>query len=141
MKGSHRHPFLKSCHYSRKRGMRTGTIVVSHLSALHSTTTTTTTPAGSYLPSYPSIILDASRLGRDPAHNRRHAPMVYHEKYSFANWPEKHTFPVSDDLPPNHRGKFEENERLSHPPITRVTIIIHSVLFSRWISLHVSHMS
>jgi acetoin utilization deacetylase AcuC-like enzyme len=36
----------------------------------------------------------ASRHGLDPAINRFHAPIVYHENYSFDNWPEKHTFPM-----------------------------------------------
>jgi hypothetical protein len=35
-----------------------------------------------------------SRRGLDPYCNRFHAPIVYHENYSFANWPENHTFPV-----------------------------------------------
>jgi hypothetical protein len=37
----------------------------------------------------------SSRLGLDPSLNRFHAPLVYHENYSFADWPEHHTFPVS----------------------------------------------
>lgn len=41
-----------------------------------------------------SLGLAASRLGLDPALNRFHAPLVYHENYSFSNWPEKHTFPM-----------------------------------------------
>lgn len=39
-------------------------------------------------------MLAASRIGLDPQLNRFHAPIVYHERYSFANWPEKHTFPM-----------------------------------------------
>lgn len=38
--------------------------------------------------------LACSRKGLDPALNRFHAPMVYHEDYSFADWPETHTFPM-----------------------------------------------
>ena len=38
--------------------------------------------------------ISASRLGLDPAQNRFHAPIVYHEQYSFDGWPEKHTFPM-----------------------------------------------
>ena len=34
----------------------------------------------------------ASRIGLDPALNRYHAPIVYHEHYSFADWPPNHTF-------------------------------------------------
>lgn len=47
------------------------------------------------VPSY----FDASRLGRDPLTNRFHAPIVYHENYSFADWPPNHSFPMD---------KFEE---------------------------------
>ena len=36
----------------------------------------------------------ASRTGLDPAVNRFHAPIVYHENYSFADWPPNHTFPM-----------------------------------------------
>ena len=36
----------------------------------------------------------ASRLGLDPSLNRFHAPLVYHENYSFADWPPNHTFPM-----------------------------------------------
>lgn len=35
-----------------------------------------------------------SRLGLDPRLNQFHAPIVYHEHYSFPDWPEKHTFPM-----------------------------------------------
>lgn len=38
--------------------------------------------------------LAASHLGADPSRNTRHAPMVYHENYSFDNWPASHTFPM-----------------------------------------------
>jgi acetoin utilization deacetylase AcuC-like enzyme len=48
------------------------------------------------------IDLVASRLGLNPSQNRFHAPLVYHEDYSFDGWPEKHTFPM---------GKFA---RLAH---------------------------
>lgn len=41
-----------------------------------------------------SVDLDTSRLGLDPALNRFHAPLVYHENYSFSGWPEDHTFPM-----------------------------------------------
>jgi acetoin utilization deacetylase AcuC-like enzyme len=37
----------------------------------------------------------ASRLGLDPLQNRFHAPIVYHERYSFADWPPHHTFPMN----------------------------------------------
>ena len=42
-----------------------------------------------------SFDVSASRLGLDPASNRFHAPIVNHENYSFSDWPENHTFPVS----------------------------------------------
>eukprot|EP00525_Craspedostauros_australis_P002040 CAMPEP_0198124410 /NCGR_PEP_ID=MMETSP1442-20131203/39831_1 /TAXON_ID= /ORGANISM="Craspedostauros australis, Strain CCMP3328" /LENGTH=435 /DNA_ID=CAMNT_0043783795 /DNA_START=416 /DNA_END=1724 /DNA_ORIENTATION=+ len=38
--------------------------------------------------------LATSRLGLDPVTNRFHAPLVYHENYSFADWPPNHTFPM-----------------------------------------------
>ena len=38
--------------------------------------------------------LAASRLGLEPTSNRFHAPIVYHEHYSFPDWPETHTFPM-----------------------------------------------
>lgn len=37
----------------------------------------------------------ASHLGLDPSHNRFHSPLVYHEEYSFLDWPDKHTFPMN----------------------------------------------
>ncbi|KAL3822178.1 hypothetical protein ACHAXA_008194 [Cyclostephanos tholiformis] len=45
-----------------------------------------------------SIFIDglaAARLGIDPRRNTRHAPMVYHERYSCPNWPVGHTFPMA----------------------------------------------
>jgi acetoin utilization deacetylase AcuC-like enzyme len=46
-----------------------------------------------------SIYIDngllAERLGLNPTTNIRHAPMVYHEQYSFPNWPNNHTFPMA----------------------------------------------
>jgi acetoin utilization deacetylase AcuC-like enzyme len=48
----------------------------------------------------------ASRLGLDPLENQRHCPLVYHEDYSFADWPSSHTFPMD---------KFE---RLAHVLLT-----------------------
>jgi len=42
-----------------------------------------------------SSMLATSRCGLDPAMNRFHAPIVYHENYSFPNWPENHTFPMN----------------------------------------------
>ena len=38
--------------------------------------------------------LATSHLGLDPSKNLRHAPIVYHENYSFDNWPRTHTFPM-----------------------------------------------
>jgi hypothetical protein len=46
-------------------------------------------------PNHLAVAPYASRLGLDPSLNRFHAPLVYHENYSFADWPEHHTFPVS----------------------------------------------
>ena len=39
--------------------------------------------------------LVASRLGLDPLHNSYACPIVYHERYSFPEWPENHTFPMN----------------------------------------------
>lgn len=39
--------------------------------------------------------LATSQLGLNPHKNTRHAPMVYHERYSCPNWPVKHTFPMA----------------------------------------------
>ena len=50
--------------------------------------------AHSMIGARPFTTLLASRLGLDPSLNRFHAPLVYHEDYSFAGWPENHTFPV-----------------------------------------------
>ena len=38
--------------------------------------------------------LEVSNLGLDPATNRYHQPIVYHEHYSFDGWPATHTFPM-----------------------------------------------
>jgi len=38
--------------------------------------------------------LAASRIGLNPQSNRFHAPIVYHEHYSFSDWPDNHTFPM-----------------------------------------------
>lgn len=46
------------------------------------------------LPVLESLDLAASRLGLDPSLNRFHAPIVNHERYSFADWPPNHTFPM-----------------------------------------------
>ena len=41
-----------------------------------------------------SLGLFASRLGIDPCTNRFAPPIVYHERYSFQDWPTTHTFPM-----------------------------------------------
>jgi len=38
--------------------------------------------------------LASSHLGSNPSTNRFHQPIVYHENYSFTNWPPEHTFPM-----------------------------------------------
>ena len=53
-----------------------------------------------------SSVLHASRFGLDPSKNRFHAPIVYHERYSFPDWPPAHSFPMD---------KFE---RLAHAVMT-----------------------
>jgi hypothetical protein len=63
--------------------------------------------------------LDASRLGLDPTLNRFHAPLVYHEKYSFEDWPKNHTFPVGDKdsfflrLTKDQTSRLEVTKRLT----------------------------
>lgn len=44
-----------------------------------------------------SLLIDglaASHIGLEPLQNTRHPPMVYHENYSFDEWPPTHTFPM-----------------------------------------------
>jgi len=52
------------------------------------TTSTCTSTAAS------TVSIAASRRGLDPSTNRFHAPIVYHERYSFDGWPASHTFPM-----------------------------------------------
>lgn len=42
----------------------------------------------------PILPMACSRLGLDPSTNLIHAPIVYHENYSFDEWPKTHTFPM-----------------------------------------------
>jgi len=42
----------------------------------------------------PELLTAHSKLGLDPSTNRFHAPIVYHENYSFDNWPKHYTFPM-----------------------------------------------
>lgn len=58
--------------------------------------TTSSFATGLFLRSAPRrySTLALSREGLDPALNRFHSPLVYHENYSFAGWPENHTFPM-----------------------------------------------
>lgn len=82
----------------------------------------TTTSTNSYF--------SASHLGLDPSLNRFHAPMVYHEHYSFADWPSNHTFPMD---------KFEHLRRavLSKPPhLPRALVRDESDLFRALDNLH-----
>ena len=46
------------------------------------------------MPKLDQLDLSSSRLGLDPALNRFHSPIVNHERYSFADWPPNHTFPM-----------------------------------------------
>ncbi|KAG7349293.1 deacetylase [Nitzschia inconspicua] len=41
-----------------------------------------------------SFGLKTSRFGLDPFQNKLACPFVYHEQYSFPEWPENHTFPM-----------------------------------------------
>lgn len=66
----------------------------------------------------------ASRLGLDPTSNRFHQPIVYHENYSFANWPESHTFPMDKFARLAHAlqttsKKTEPNKSTLSRPIVR----------------------
>jgi acetoin utilization deacetylase AcuC-like enzyme len=63
--------------------------------------------------------LATSRLGLDPTTNRFHAPIVYHEHYSFADWPPNHTFPMD---------KFE---RIAHALQTTTSKTIPTSLLPR----------
>jgi len=42
----------------------------------------------------PEWLNACSKLGLDPLKNRFHAPIVFHENYSFPNWPTEYTFPM-----------------------------------------------
>ena len=65
--------------------------------------------------------LACSRLGLHPQGNRFHAPIVYHENYSFPNWPASHTFPMdkfsrlAHALTTTCRSKHPETSNLSRP--------------------------
>lgn len=76
-------PFLSSLSTAR------GIASTKYTADVENVVTSTTAPS-----KLASLYLAASRLGLDPALNRFHAPLVYHENYSFANWPEQHTFPM-----------------------------------------------
>ncbi len=65
----------------------------------------------------------ASRLGLDPSFNRFHAPIVYHEDYSFDDWPPNHTFPMD---------KFESLRRVvltKHDHLPRALVRDESDMF------------
>lgn len=69
------------------------------------TSTATTTSASSFA---------ASRLGLDPCSNRFHAPIVYHEQYSFDDWPTTHTFPM-DKFDRTAKALTTTNNHLPRP--------------------------
>lgn len=62
-----------------------------------------------------------SKLGLDPSKNRFHAPIVYHERYSFKDWPQSHTFPMdkfralANCLVSNCKKTNPEHSMLSRP--------------------------
>lgn len=58
--------------------------------------------------------LSASAVGLDPASNRFHAPIVYHEAYSFADWPPNHTFPM-DKFEHLRRAVLAKSPHLPRP--------------------------
>jgi acetoin utilization deacetylase AcuC-like enzyme len=64
-----------------------------------------------------------SKLGVHPSLNRFHAPIVYHEHYSFDDWPQHHTFPMdkfarlAECLTTNCRRINPEGSTLSRPVV------------------------
>ena len=67
----------------------------SFLSMSTSTSSSASSVSSSSLNRSESLNLSTSRLGLDPCNNRFHAPIVYHERYSFQDWPPNHTFPMN----------------------------------------------
>mmetsp|Transcript_24916 Transcript_24916/g.59165 ORF Transcript_24916/g.59165 Transcript_24916/m.59165 type:complete len:381 (+) Transcript_24916:3-1145(+) len=69
---------------------------MSRAGALAFSSSSSSTPSLSSLQkrSFSSNWLEVSNLGLDPATNRYHQPIVYHEHYSFDDWPTTHTFPM-----------------------------------------------
>ena len=101
---SGRHQMLR--HYA-KRGIKSlgeqGSMAVTASEAIEETTGTrrpniqsssSTAPASPPSLSLSSTLSAASKHGLDPMSNRFHAPIVYHEQYSFDDWPPNHTFPM-----------------------------------------------
>merc|ERR1719203_448751 len=97
------HPFLSSVQYfSHSILPRTfGQMIRSHMTAnteyltSHAhTDTINNNNSQPKLTQAQSQALACSRQGLDPLTNRFHAPIVYHENYSFPNWPTTHTFPM-----------------------------------------------
>lgn len=70
--------------------------------------------------------LAASHIGLDPYSNRFHHPIIYHENYSFADWPPKHTFPMDKFARLGHsltttcRTSQPEFSRLPRPLVRRI---------------------
>lgn len=69
-----------------------GPYLPRNIIARRSTATSTTTSG--HMDDRDAILTACSRLGLDPSTNPIHAPIVYHEKYSFDRWPKTHTFPM-----------------------------------------------
>ena len=63
--------------------------------------------------------LDLSRQGLDPAQNYFHAPLVHHERYSFDDWPEQHTFPMDKFARIAHALQTTCKRTLASSPLPR----------------------
>ena len=63
--------------------------------------------------------LAVSRYGLDPTQNRFHAPIVYHENYSFASWPRNHTFPMHKFAATANALLTHSNQKLPRPLVRK----------------------
>ena len=93
-------PTLASVQEESLRGGKKKRAAKKDFASIDDPTTSTTHPPDDANDQRPhsSIYIDglaAGEIGFDPRGNTRHAPMVYHERYSCPNWPSKHTFPMA----------------------------------------------
>ena len=61
--------------------------------------------------------LAVSRLGLDPLKNTYHHPIVYHEHYSFKDWPQSHSFPMDKFKRLGHYLTSGHNLSLNQRPL------------------------